>query len=273
MIAVDFYGPLPRSVAGVVYIFVVQDLFSKLVTLYSIKRANTKICLEKLKNYYFSRVGRPNRVLSDHGTQFTSPLWKTSFESEGVKTIFSSIRHPQSNPVERTMRELGRMFRTFCANRHTGWARYVPVIQNCPNLVSHHSTGLVPYTLHYGKSPRDRIVDLFPGLKEKKISKEIYVQLAQRNLQQSFDQRLKNQGLISKVKFQINDLVLLRVPHISDASQGVTHKFFYIYEGPFRIERILNENACVLVDPENSENVKGTYNRLHLRKYCRAAEF
>lgn len=38
-VAVDFYGLLPMSVGGVTYIFVIQDLFSKLVSLYAIKRA------------------------------------------------------------------------------------------------------------------------------------------------------------------------------------------------------------------------------------------
>lgn len=34
---------------------------------------------------------------------------------------FFSVRHPQSNPVERIMRELGRFFRIFCAE-HAKWA-------------------------------------------------------------------------------------------------------------------------------------------------------
>lgn len=156
------------------------------------------------------------------------------------------------------MRKLGRFFRTFCAGRHTGWAKYVPRIQDCLNVVSHHSTGLVPYTLHFGRSPRDRIINLFPMLKKRQHSKEIYVQLAQHNLKKSFEQRLKNQGQVSKVKFEINDLVLLRVPHLSDASQRVKHKFFHLYEGPFRIVKVLNQNAYVLVDPENENRTKGT---------------
>lgn len=43
LIAVDFYGPLPTSRAGTKPIFVVKSLFSKLVTLYPIKNANTKM--------------------------------------------------------------------------------------------------------------------------------------------------------------------------------------------------------------------------------------
>ena len=42
LISVDFFGPLPASTAGTKYLFVVQDIFSKLVTLYPIKRATTE---------------------------------------------------------------------------------------------------------------------------------------------------------------------------------------------------------------------------------------
>ena len=42
-VSVDFYGPLPRSIGGVQYLFVLQDLFSKLVTRYPIKKANTRL--------------------------------------------------------------------------------------------------------------------------------------------------------------------------------------------------------------------------------------
>lgn len=269
-VAVDFYGPLPASTAGVSYIFVVQDLFSKLVTLYPIKRANTKTCLEKLKGHYFAKIGKPSRILSDHGTQFTSPLWKTSLEAEGVKVVYSTIRHPQSNPVERTMRELGRFFRTYCAHKHTSWARYISKIQECLNLMYHQSTGAVPLTLHFGRSPRDQMLDLFPVLKEHDTDYEVYLQLAQDRLQRSFDQRSKSQKSVSKVILKEKDLVLLRVPHASDASLRVTHKFFHLYEGPYRIMKIINYNACLLVDPQDDNKVKGTYNRLHLRRYYRA---
>lgn len=78
IISVDFYGPLPTSVAGVKYIFVIQDLFLKYVTLFPIKAAKTKICLDKLTKRYFVEVGKPKRILSDNGTQFTAHAWKST---------------------------------------------------------------------------------------------------------------------------------------------------------------------------------------------------
>lgn len=41
LVCVDFYGPLPRSIGGVQYIFVVLDTFTKYVKLYPVKKDNT----------------------------------------------------------------------------------------------------------------------------------------------------------------------------------------------------------------------------------------
>ena len=61
---------------------------------------------------------------------------------------------------------------------------------------------------------------------------------------------------------QLGDLVLLRVPHLSNASQKVISKFFHLYEGSFRIVRVVGENAFELVHSDNPDCVKGVYNRL-----------
>ena len=52
-------------------------------------------------NDYIPHFGKPKAILSDHGTQFTSEKWINKLKGEGINPIFSFIRHPQSNPVER----------------------------------------------------------------------------------------------------------------------------------------------------------------------------
>ena len=112
LVTVDFYGPLPRSIGGVEYIFVMLDVASKYVKLYPLKRATTRTVLKKIIENYIPEMGKPSTILSDNGTQFTSPVWKDRLAREDIRVIFSSVRHPQSNPTERVMRELGRLFRT-----------------------------------------------------------------------------------------------------------------------------------------------------------------
>lgn len=91
---VDFYGPLPRSTGGVQYIFVIMDAFSKLVKLYSVKKATARIVVRKVIENYVKNVGKPERILSDNGSQFTARLWKEELRKQNIKIVYSSVRHP-----------------------------------------------------------------------------------------------------------------------------------------------------------------------------------
>ena len=266
-ISVDFYGPLSRSIGGIQYLFVIQDLFSKLVTLYPIKKANTLTCLSKLMNHYFVHVGTPERILSDHGTQFVLQRWKSKLESLGMTVLYSSIRHPQSNPVERTMRKIGRILQTYCSDQHTKWASYANFVQDCVNFTTHQSTGFSPFTLHFNKDSKEHILSMFPRLKRDVVARDVQIRLANDRLQRAFERRCTSQKKVSKVELGIGDLVLLRVPHLSNAIQKQTHKFFRIYEGPFKIVSNSGPNAFVLSLVNDENIIKGTYNRLNLRRY------
>jgi hypothetical protein len=107
LVTVDYYGPLPESRFRVTYIFVVIDSFSKFVRLYPLRRAQAKISAQKIVND-FHRIIPVKAVLSDHGTQFQSRQWQDTLRSWGIRPTFSTIRHPQSNPTERVMKELSK---------------------------------------------------------------------------------------------------------------------------------------------------------------------
>ena len=69
------------------------------------------------------------------------------------------------------MHEIGRIFRTYCSEKHTKWAIYIQFVQECLNYTVHQSTGFARYHLHFDENPRERIIDLFPRLKKKKKNK------------------------------------------------------------------------------------------------------
>lgn len=148
LLSIDFYGPLLTSRGGAKHILVrFLDAFSKLVILYAIQRANTETVIRKIFNDYVPKYGKPKRIQCDHGTQFTSLKWADKLKSEDVELVFSSIRHPQGNIVERVNRELGRFFRTLVEEKHTGWATYTEKVQNCSNETHRETTELTPLEL------------------------------------------------------------------------------------------------------------------------------
>lgn len=269
IVCVDFYGPLPRSTGGVEYMFVILDAFIKYVKLYSVRKENTQTILRKLFENYIPEMGKPRRVLSDHGTQFISPKWNQKLREEDIQVVYSSIRHPQSNPVERVMRELGRLFRTLCSDKHTKWAKYINDIEFFLNASTHSSTGFSPHELHFGIQPADQIQQLirFPDTIDS--GRTVKICLAKENLQKSFERRAKSQKSPSKLELNEGDLVLLHVPKLSDALKKVTRKFFHIYYGPYRIQRKFDNNAYELVAIDRDKKNMGIHNHVNLKKYVR----
>jgi hypothetical protein len=113
--AVDFYGPLPTGRGGVKHLFVCFEVFTKYVTLHPLRAATTKGCLRKLTEHYIEKIVKPKMILSDHGSQFTSHVWRNTLENLGIIVRYSPIRHPESNPAERVMKELGKFFKIYCS--------------------------------------------------------------------------------------------------------------------------------------------------------------
>ena len=189
--------------------------------------------------------------------------WRKALEAIDIKVLFSSIRHPESNPTERVMREIGRMCRTFCSANHTAWANHIGKIQDLLNITTHHSTLCTPQELHFGK-PIENEISKFVNFPEKpKVDQKYLITFARENMLKNFKRRQKMQKP-STVKLDVGDLVLLRTRHLSNALDKTTRKFFHLYEGPYNIAKALGKNAYLLKD-ENDE--VGIYNRKNLRKY------
>ncbi|KAJ8890257.1 hypothetical protein PR048_009765 [Dryococelus australis] len=104
VVSVDIFGPLPKSKADTNFIFVIMDSFTKYMRLYALSKAT-------------AQVGKPEFVLSDKSTQFTSGLWQLELEDLSiVSTTTISVRHPQGNPVECRTKTIGSALRTYCNN-------------------------------------------------------------------------------------------------------------------------------------------------------------
>lgn len=77
-IAMDFLEGLPKSIRGMIIIWVIVDRVTKSAHFLPLKKTYG---IEKLRQAYLSEIVRLDRVLvlivSDSGTQFTSQFWKS----------------------------------------------------------------------------------------------------------------------------------------------------------------------------------------------------
>lgn len=103
----DLYGPLPPGWNKTIYIFVMLDCFSRFVRFFPVKRSTARVVTKRMIKDYIANHGTPRVIVSDHGLQFVSKIWQKSLTYLGIRITTTSVYHPQSNPAERVMRELG----------------------------------------------------------------------------------------------------------------------------------------------------------------------
>lgn len=263
-VALDIFGPLVRGKRRNKYILVVMDLYSKLTHVYPLRRANSQECLRALVRHYFVQYGKPERVLSDHGTTFTSDVWITTLNDLGVQTIYSSIRHPQSNPSERCMKELGRLCRLYCHQDHTSWVDLIPHLNRWLNEVPHRSIGVTPVEAHTGRRPI-RFDDGLMGV-------PLDLQLDDAHIQQVVQRTLEREALARRkqqkgktYQYRVGDQVLLKTHRVSDPLRKIFAKFKLLYEGPYTLTRTYGGNAFQLTDSNGISH--GIHNSSNLRPY------
>ena len=267
LLAIDFLGPYPEGRGMVKHALVMCDTFTKLVAIYPIRRATTQITIKKLFEEYIPKNGPVEKVQTDHGTQFTSPKWVSKLQQEQIQPIFSSIRHPKSNIVERYNKEIVRFLRTLLKDRHGGWAQWIPFIEECLNTTYNETTGYTPMELHFNKTPR-RIWEALVGEIPKENTghaKKIFI-VAKRIRTKGEKRAAKiNEGKTC-VRYKIGQNVLIKAEHQSDASKAMIAKFLELYEGPYTVTRILHEHTYEVTDTDTN-NTRGKFHTSLIRPY------
>ncbi len=89
----DIVGPLPRSNSGKRYILVICDYATRYPEAIPLKSIDAPHIAEQL----FSRVGIPEEILTDQGSNFTSTLLTEIYRMLHVHPICTTPYHPQTD--------------------------------------------------------------------------------------------------------------------------------------------------------------------------------
>ncbi|CAB0040671.1 unnamed protein product [Trichogramma brassicae] len=146
LLSIDFIGPFPAGIRDYRYVLVTVDVFTKLTQLYPIVNATCHITFNRIVDDYFKRFGKVEKIQSDRGSQFTSKTWQAAMKNQGVQVIFSAIRHPQSNIVERYNKEIGRFLRTLVGQNHQTWSVWCSLIAEVINSTVNETTVMKKYS-------------------------------------------------------------------------------------------------------------------------------
>ena len=117
-------------------------------------------------------MNKPSCILSDHGTQFASQMWKKKLPELDVTVRYSPIRHPESNPVERVMRKTGKYCKIYCHTMQKKWPELISKIESWLNTTISGSNGFTPVEFMFNDSCPDIFSKILNNTKEQQPNNE-----------------------------------------------------------------------------------------------------
>ena len=152
-VAVDIVGPIePRSNNR--YILTMMDYATRYPEAIALPSIETERVAEVLVEM-FSRVGVPDEMLTDCGSQFTSEIMKEVARLLSLQQLTTSAFHAQCNGlVERSHATLKQMLQRMCAERPKDWDRHLPALLFAVREVPQESLGFSPFELLYRRNVR-----------------------------------------------------------------------------------------------------------------------
>jgi hypothetical protein len=151
----DIIGPIdPPSSQGHRYLLNIICMHTRWPFAYLLKNLTAKSVCDCLCDV-FSYMGVASVVSSDCGTNFVSKLTRYFLDCMGCAPRFNSPFHPEaSGAVERLNQSFKRMLHHAITTNSRQWHKCVPFILWALRESGNETTGLPPYTLLYGHSPR-----------------------------------------------------------------------------------------------------------------------
>ena len=152
-VAIDLVGPIvPPSEDGHRYILTLVDFATRYPEAVPLKNIDT---VAEVLVDIFSRLGVPEEILSDLGTQFVSECMKEVTRLLSIKQLTTTPYHPMCNGLtEKFNGTMKSMLKRLCNEQPRQWHRYINPLLFAYREVPQESTGFSPFELLYGRAVR-----------------------------------------------------------------------------------------------------------------------
>ncbi|KAK1614913.1 hypothetical protein QYE76_020430 [Lolium multiflorum] len=197
-------------------------------------------------------------IVSDRDVKFMSYLWKSLMAKFGVKLLFSSSSHPQTDgQTEVVNRSLSTLLRTLVKTNLKSWEDCLPHAEFAYNRAKHYTTSRSPFMIVYGFEPPTAL-DILPlPLHErtnmdfderttamKKLHEETRATIQEHVLRQANRLNAKKKERV----FEEGDLVWIHLRK-ERFPQERNSKLKPRGDGPFKVLKRINNNAYVIDIP------------------------
>ena len=114
--------------------------------------------------------GVSKTIVSDRDVKFLSYFWKTLCAKLGIKLLFSTAYHPQTDgQTEVTNRTLSALLRVLIKKNIKEWEECLPIAEFAYNRARHSTTGKSWFQVIYGFNPLSPL-DILPLLLQERIN-------------------------------------------------------------------------------------------------------
>lgn len=265
-VAIDLFGPLPKTARGNKWVFVVEDTASKWVELFAIKDATAEECAKTLIEEVITRFGTPRKLASDNGVQFISDVMQQVAYCLDINQCFIPLYHPSSNPVERKNRDLKTQLSILVGNEHDTWDNYLGAVRFAINTTQCESTGHTPAFLTFARelrTPDDVTRDLRAIVDQEnfvpritpylRTFADVLRQARDRNNEERDRRKVHADGKRRDAEFKVGDLVLLKTHALSSKSKRFTAKFAPKRDGPYEVSGLCGPTGVELRDLQGNQ--------------------
>ncbi len=241
-IGMDLIGPLERSARGYRFALVLVDYATRYP---EAVHPALHFSEERSRGTVSTHLpsGNPKEIPTDQGTAFMSRTLKELYELLGIKSIRTSVYHPQTDGlVERFNRTLKNMVRNFVKEDAKNWDIWLEPLLFAVRKVPQAFTGFSPFELLYGRQPRGVLDVIKESWEEGPSNSRNEIQyvldlraklhtlgrLSMENLLQAQDKQMRLR------QFTPGDKVLVLLPTSSS-------KLLAKWQGPFVVTRRVGE--------------------------------
>ena len=181
----DLLGPFPERRNKNKYVLPIVDQFTRWVELFPIRNVEAVTVAKVFVNEFVSRYRLSRQILTDHGAQFESLLFKEICELLDIDKKRSTSFHPQTNGIqERFNRTIEDMLSKFVSTNQRDWDEYLPLFLLAYRSSVHESIKQTPYMMFFGRHALLPVYLLCcPSCSERKMPSHEYVLELQELLQ------------------------------------------------------------------------------------------
>ncbi|GFX70197.1 retrovirus-related Pol polyprotein from transposon 412 [Trichonephila clavipes] len=240
-LAIDLFGPLPKSKDGKRWILIIEDCTTKWVDLFALPNATAKECAITLIEEVLLRYGIP--------------------------------RHLTTNPVERKNRDLKPRLAILVQDKHDCWSEKLPFIRFALNTAKCETTGQTAAFLNFGRElrcPSEVVNDIRVVIQNDNFVPEITPYLKKfakfsTQIREVVEEQLDSRKFYADKKrktaptYQPGEHVFVASHPLSNAAQGRSAKLMPHRDGPYVILTQRSPSSYKIASLDNPGEPLGVY--------------